>query len=375
MLPFVRMLEYGNIAPVPLNDIKTVSYAYDTLILTNAGKLYGSGYNRYGELCTGDTLVKKEWVLISTGVSEIVFHNRYTYVIKQGDMYYAAGPMNMFSLTYTKLTDITSYFAGYNFTKIRGNSVTIFGIDSSGDLYGLSSNNTRGVLGNGTTTNTSTFIKLVSNVREVYSNSENNSFYIDKDGILFGTGWNNGGSIGSGSTTQLNTWTELSRANGFGTVRDVCTSTSTTWVINDAGRVYGCGGLGNGLGQSRPYYLQITGIPLINTTDVINLSSSDSTWNLMALYNSSTGTIYYSGNQVPMGISNGSTQNYTLYSINIPSTIEIESKSYFQLNEVSGCLFDFKKLYLTGDGRFIPGYPVTSTSNSFTDIPLPPDVV
>ena len=72
MLPFVRMFDYGNEAPVPVG-IKMVKVLQNNVfILLEDGRLYGRGHNFYYQLGTGSSspTIVEEWVLCLTDVKE-----------------------------------------------------------------------------------------------------------------------------------------------------------------------------------------------------------------------------------------------------------------------------------------------------------------
>jgi len=111
-------------------------------------------------------------------------------------------------------------------------------ITKNGDLYGCGSGQ-YGQQGNGSTSNVTTFTKRASNVVQVVCSKDASYFttwYIDNNGDLYGCGSGRSGQQGNGSTSDVTTFTK--RASN---VSQVACSQQTTWYITKNGDLYGCG--------------------------------------------------------------------------------------------------------------------------------------
>lgn len=178
MLPFVRMLEYGNKAPEPVGIRKINTYVLGHLFLTTDGRLFAYGTNnayRFGIPNTSIDGGVPSLVLIN--VAMIYCHPAYTICLMDDGTYMAAGNLRQFGLgSQTSFVDVSSFFSTLGtITKIvitrRESQVTstIYALNSDGILYAMGSNN-RGQFGNNTLTGTiGEFVQINTNCKDVVS--------------------------------------------------------------------------------------------------------------------------------------------------------------------------------------------------------------
>ena len=213
MLPFVRMLEYGNVAPGPKNIIKVGASTQGQFLLTDSHDLYYIGRNQGGESGNGNTNTVSSWRLVSTGVTNFFAGDRTVVVIKSDNTIWTAGETYWFSSSTgtsysTVLVDRTAWFTSVlsvnEIADIVCSYGLIFVLSTSSVLYGAGANGYRGALGIGSSS-IYTLTQCATNVRKVMTNS-NDSMYITLDNKLYSSGWNDRGQHGTGNRTQINTW-------------------------------------------------------------------------------------------------------------------------------------------------------------------------
>jgi alpha-tubulin suppressor-like RCC1 family protein len=126
---------------------------------------------------------------------------------------------------------------------IKENGIAQIVIDSyiawivlgNGDLYGCGWGRygNQGDGSSGSSNNVLTFTKRASNVAKVKANYYT-TWYLTKDGDLYGCGAGSLGQQGNGDTSNVTTFTK--RASN---VLDFDASGETTWYINSNGDLYG----------------------------------------------------------------------------------------------------------------------------------------
>ncbi|SCA80121.1 hypothetical protein PSLUR01_00144 [Escherichia phage vB_Eco_slurp01] len=87
MLPFARMMNYGNIAPVPLQIKKIIPTDLDVVVLYTDGQLYARGNNSFGKFGRGNNTALKSWTLIRENVNDC-WLTQGTLLVKDNDSNY-----------------------------------------------------------------------------------------------------------------------------------------------------------------------------------------------------------------------------------------------------------------------------------------------
>ncbi|MED6536198.1 hypothetical protein VWI13_01730 [Escherichia coli O157] len=219
MLPFVRMLEYGNVAPGPKNIIKVGASTQGQFLLTDSHDLYYIGRNQGGESGNGNTNTVSSWILVSADVSNFFVGDRALVIIKNDNTIWTSGQTYWFTSSTTTsysttLVDRTSWFTNAipvsEIANIVCSNGVIFVLSSSSVLYGAGYNGYRGALGIGSSS-IYTLTQCATNVRKVMTTG-NDSIYISTDNRLYSSGWNDNGQHGTNNRVQVNTW--AARASG-----------------------------------------------------------------------------------------------------------------------------------------------------------------
>ncbi len=109
MLPFVRMFDYGNITPVPIQIKKITPTDLDVVVLYTDGQLYARGNNSFGKFGRGNSNVVKSWTLIRENVKD--------FWVSQGTLLVQDNDLNYFYCGYGDhigLPTSTTSFLSYN---------------------------------------------------------------------------------------------------------------------------------------------------------------------------------------------------------------------------------------------------------------------
>ena len=175
-----------------------------TWILTQDGKVYGCGYNQYGQQGSG-----------TSGSTTNV----------------------------TTFTDRTPN--GETVTQVACSNNTTWIVTQDGKVYGCGQG-TNGQQGSGNTTDVTTFTdrtptdKVVTQVPR--TGSSVSTWFVTQDGKVFGCGYNQYGQQGSGTSgSGRNVTTFTDRTPTDKVVTQVACSNNTTWFVTQDGKVYGCG--------------------------------------------------------------------------------------------------------------------------------------
>ena len=373
MIPFARIVKYGN-SVIESTKVKQVNNKLDTLVLWEDGTLWGCGYNRYGQITGGSSVdVQKDWVIISTGVKEILgtWNNGFVILMRDGKMM-AAGDLTWAGLsTQGALQDVTAKLtiSGKNIVQYSFSGPCVLVRTEDNVLYGLSSTLARGVLGTGVTTGSQmTLIQLATSVKFCATDG-NESFYITTAGRLWCTGWNNGGNLGTGNSTQINTW-QLS-PTAPNDVVEVYPSYSLTVLVINTGVVYVCGNLATGLGTAKTTFSSMHP-ELVVLKDNYSLGVSGATTNAMVISNPSVNsTIYFSGNLRYMG-SGTNTNDMGLWTTNYAAGLLDPTIVKTSFGYESNIWYDGKRMFFCGSQRYMPGYPSSSETVQFKELQYPP---
>lgn len=210
MIPFARVLNYGNTASPPLAVKKAMASDNGTFIL-KGDILYYYGRNLQGEAAQGDNVPKSSWVIVSYDVDDFYAYDGGVILHRTDGSIWSSGRCVWFdSRTISNvLVNRDVWFSSISWDNIRNMSFctngTIFVVTTDNNLYGASGNGQRGVLGNGSPVSIYQLTLLLNNVQSAVA-ALNDSAYVSTDGRLFSTGWNDQGIHGNGNRTQINTW-------------------------------------------------------------------------------------------------------------------------------------------------------------------------
>ncbi|MCU6293961.1 hypothetical protein [Escherichia coli] len=177
MLPFGRMMNYGNEVAPPAGIKKINSFGTSQMILTNTGEVYAYGQNTNWRFGSGssDEISGGVPQMVMQGVSDMICHPRCTLLRMADGRYLAAGNSTVLGgssgLNYV---DVSSKFEGLgtitkiDFTRRNNASFTVYALNTDGDLYGIGYGN-RGQLGLGTANSLGVFTKINTNCRNFVS--------------------------------------------------------------------------------------------------------------------------------------------------------------------------------------------------------------
>lgn len=296
MLPFARMVEYGNTIVVKNIVDMQVSRSH-SLVLESTGNLYGRGTNTNNILNNTGLSTTANFVLVDTGVT--VMHCLYniTLYVKNGVLYRIGGsPVWDTGGAVTSPTAITLPFPASNIKKIQG-------------------------VGNSS-------LMLLLN-----------------DGTIYFRGSGTNGRFGNASTGTINTWTLSSMNNVkdmFHTYTGVEGSSAFSIVLKNDGTVWGCGSVAlNATVNCFRFgtYLSTTSWFQRTVSSNITAISSGSAGSFMAL--DSTGNLYADGNTnaeftgtlaAPLYANTLMASNVTLFGVNYESSYYVQQSTPNVLN-------------------------------------------
>ena len=231
-------------------DFSTANSA--TLFITDDGKLYGTGNNAYyqlGDGTTTDSLTPKE-IGAGLGVKTKVESALYdTFFITDDGKLYGMGRNlkgEVGNNTTTNVTAPTRIGATLGtIVDVHSDGSTTYFITSYGNLYGTGAN-TKGQLGNNTTTDSKTPIQIGSGLGQITKviPTTGTTYFITSDGKLYGMGANTNGQLGNNTTTDSKTPIQI--GSGLGNITDFDAAGHTLFFITDDGKLYGTGANTNG---------------------------------------------------------------------------------------------------------------------------------
>ncbi len=195
-------------------------------ILKTDGSLWVHGYNNYGQLGLGDTIMRNSPTKVLENVKYVSASTGYSMIIKNDNSLWASG------------------------------------------------DNSIGQFGNGTTTNSQSYIKIRDNVKKV-SCSEFHSIIIDSDDKLLSTGKNTHGQLGDNSTVNKTTYAFVNTNNK--TVVDIDSQELTSVYLTSDNQLYGFGDNSYGqLGQEKAINVEDRQkLPVLIATNIKDFSVGD----------------------------------------------------------------------------------------------------
>lgn len=231
MLPFARMLEYGNTIK-ELSIVNVIGGTLSAFILYSDGRLYGAGSNLNGELglgnYTGWNGATPKWTLVDTDVTEVYGGCKSVGVVyRKSNEYYYRGNASALGISGSYYYNATSFninnYIPVGFTvrnivmsangirflvKENDGTDSVYGV-GSGNLMGQNSNQNRYILTKLTGINT-------TSIKEIGIN-DNAFYYLSTAGDMYGTGTNVSNQL-STSTTGTIHLTFLLQSSGVKTM-------------------------------------------------------------------------------------------------------------------------------------------------------------
>ena len=257
------LLGHGNTSnldtPTTISGLSDIIQVSDNdnqhvLFLKNDGTVYSSGLNGNGQLGHGDTTNRSSATLIS-GLSDVIQVSAGAgtslFLLKDGTVK-SCGKNDNNQISPGSTSDITTPAAisGLsNVVKVLAGKNCSFFIINDGTVKVLGSSG-GGVFGDNLTgTKTTLYTLSLTNVIDI-STSLNTTFsaVVLSDGTVKTTGNNSRGQLGQGNTTNLTSWTAVSGLSDI--IKVWCfghSGTECSFFLKSNGTVFACGD--NGLGQ------------------------------------------------------------------------------------------------------------------------------
>ena len=193
------------------------------MVLCSDGTVHACGYNGYGQLGLGDTTQRNQFVQVAvlTNIKQIVMgRERYTAcaaITNAGALYTwgynGDGQLGTGDTVSGSIATLRTggTLSGKTISKIYGNYMSFFALDSTGALHGWGTNTTYGQLGNGTVANQFTPVQCATNVVDVYNTTYDYpvTFIKKTDGTIWGCGAGNYGANGSPTAIVQSTFTQV----------------------------------------------------------------------------------------------------------------------------------------------------------------------
>ncbi|QBO61569.1 hypothetical protein G17_00073 [Escherichia phage vB_EcoM_G17] len=301
MLPFGRMIKYGNIAPAKPNIKKILANNYNVAVLTNSGDLYVRGENANGLLGLGHKNTVTTWTYSTSGVQDFWMGATTIVLKKSNDEIWYSGSSTTVGMkgaavsiwtsampTFDTLTlPILDIAVSYQTTSVLLSDQTIWSTGVGSD----------GQLGDGTTTNNiaGKFVKstvpAAANQLPVKLFASNLMHgYVTNQGWLFYTGRVNAvTSSGSklytiyyGAPTSLRNTINIKYYTENGTSMAMAIGTDPngkTIIANGGSRIFGAqaDGTNGSLNDYRAFEVQTAS--LMPPGDVVSIANNTSYYN------------------------------------------------------------------------------------------------
>ncbi|EPQ9499842.1 hypothetical protein ACUYQI_000547 [Salmonella enterica subsp. enterica serovar Braenderup] len=205
MIPFARILDYGNIAPEPVvGKYKKICCNYSsTMVLGGSGNLYSFGSPSYGEVISG----RDGKALMATDVDDCWLGGWGSLYKTKTEKYIYNGFSGTLgvsgNITFTNL-DITSLITDVialdKIKKVQVAWRAIYILSTSGDLYAIGMNSNGQLLAPSTSTTYNKFTLIYRDVVDFVNNDNNCLFVIRGDSKIYAAG--NGSYIGVSQNTS-----------------------------------------------------------------------------------------------------------------------------------------------------------------------------
>ena len=186
---------------------------YHTIALDKNSQVWGWGYNYYGQLgdntvinrCTPVSILgtKKTFCNVSAGGSYTIGLDKNGQVWEWGNNYY--GQLGDNSII-NRCTPVSILGIKKTFCKITAGTYQALGIDNIGQVWGWGYNN-YGQLGDNSTINRCTPVSILG-IKKTFCNISaggSHTIGIDKNGQVWGWGYNQHGQLGNGTTNFATT--------------------------------------------------------------------------------------------------------------------------------------------------------------------------
>ena len=257
-----------------------------TYALTAYGDIWVTGNNAKGQLGTGDTTSIHAWQKISaiTGVTSLIAVTDSAYALTEYGELWVTGLNDLGQLGTGDKVDVTGWqnIVTVGFTGIKqllASEKSVYALTSDGDIW-VTGRNTQGQLGTGDTTDLQTWTKIaVEGLAQVstLTTASGSAYAVTTDGGLWVTGNNASGQLGLGDTNTIHTWQQtalekvtLVAANGDASAYAI-TENTRLWVAGadaDAAGALGSGTKANILSWTQMPLRLYAPTPAASTSEI-----------------------------------------------------------------------------------------------------------
>ncbi len=301
MLPFVRMFDYGNVAPAPPKFKKILTNNYNVAVLTSSGDLYVRGNNQNGQLGLGHKEKVTTWTFSTSGVQDFWFGSSTLVVKKTDDEIWYSGQSTSVGMPGASVSGWTSAMPTFNTLTlpildmaVSNQTTSVLLSDRTIWSTGVGSN---GQLGNGTATNniSGKFVKSTVSTEEeqlpvkLFASNLMHG-YVTENGWLYYTGQPNAVSTNGSAVYSVYTSAPISLRNTInikyytnnGTSMAMAIGTDPngkTVLANGGPRIFGAqaDGVNGQLSNIRPFAVQTES--LMPPGDLVSIAHNTSYYN------------------------------------------------------------------------------------------------
>ncbi len=237
-----------------ITEAKLVAGYNHFIALTADGKVYGWGYNGYGQLGLNNTTSYKEPTYLGIdNAIDVAAGGNYTIVLKQDGTLWATGNNENGELginntatqkTFVQVVDEQGTGKLSNIKSISAGANTTYAITTTGEMYGWGYNG-YGQLGIGDTANRIKPTKSnLQKIKQIAAN-EYSTIALTEDGEIYGAGYNTEGELGLGyNQEKVLKWGKVKDPNGkddISNATQIATGRYHIVVLTNNGKVYSAG--------------------------------------------------------------------------------------------------------------------------------------
>ena len=237
-----------------ITEAKLVAGYNHFIALTADGKVYGWGYNGYGQLGLNNTTSYKEPTYLGIdNAIDVAAGGNYTIVLKQDGTLWATGNNENGELginntatqkTFVQVVDEQGTGKLSNIKSISAGANTTYAITTTGEMYGWGYNG-YGQLGIGDTANRIKPTKSnLQKIKQIAAN-EYSTIALTEDGEIYGAGYNTEGELGLGyNQEKVLKWGKVKDPNGKDNITNatqIATGRYHIVVLTNNGKVYSAG--------------------------------------------------------------------------------------------------------------------------------------
>jgi alpha-tubulin suppressor-like RCC1 family protein len=233
-----------------LNDKNITAIAvgyYHSLVLTNDGKVYATGFNDYGQLGLGNNTDSNSFTevtfLSDKNITSIAAGEYHSLVLTNDGKVYAVGYNNFGQLGLSSNADCNSFTEVISISDVSliatGNDHS-FALTNDGKVYAAGLNNIGG-LGLGNNANRDIFTEVIflgdKNITAI-DGGVYHSFALTNDGKVYAAGGNSNGQLGLGNNANHYNFTEVTSVSG---VSVIAAGYYHSFALSNNGKVYATG--------------------------------------------------------------------------------------------------------------------------------------